>query len=1370
MKSTRSSINEKLKRALFAFSGNQCAHPQCSRKLVEKPTLKSPQAIIGEIAHIYPVSKEGGPRGKYNDGIMDINSFENLILLCRDHHRLVDTQPDTYPPEVLLRWKEQHMEKVENNFDINIERDLYEYGPKKLVNQKIIEELEIIRKSIWLSETNNIAKITEFGLEIDNNGWLSSGSSDIRCKALAQCSRYLSAHNNDLARKFFDTAQKLGNNLDTQIAKICIEVNSGKFENAAEKLLKLESPTSRTISLMMMSRIPDQHIALKWFETRIMNLKQLDSDGKMQLLLIKQDLELWDDALILVNEIESEDLLETPALHHAIAMTKLIAAVPEHLRKIVNNQLPYAKNDYSSLNREPEFIELRRSAKDHFLNFSDVAGKLNCFTMAETAKTYALWIELEDPSTKKLGIERLKNLIRNSESLAFHLVPIGIAYGIITDLKALEEEITRYTSNTGIVTFEILSAHLALAVNQKTEIENVNFIVRRKDFLLKHYSWQFIEFIHIEALCRAGLKNEANEQLNKAIKMGLTEQEIERLNDVINSWFNSDTVDEEISNFEESMDIMKYGIFLNRLATEGKWQELVKHGEKYYKLVQNDDSIKLYAQALYNVGNYEHAIQFLESLENREAIATLQLIYCGSLFFTGEALKAQKELPKLEDGISSKIYRDLYTNVHISIGEWNIFQEFLIKCKSCIEEIEPDELLKLAKLSIYTNSNLEKEFIFAAVDKGKNEPNILSNAYFLSSLTKWEHKDEPQKWLNKAYELSGKSGPLQKTNLKEFLKQNSLQQQHQSELNELFAQGEIPIFAVADAQNDTLAKLMMHSAWSNMENEDARTRSYIPAYSGNLNIDRSISANSVICLDLTALITLHNLNLLEMTLNSFDKVYIPHSTTNWLFNERNEIQFHQPSRIEESHYLQDLKIRNMVQLYNNTNQVDNELAIKVGPRLASFLVEALKSNSPDKSQKIVVRPAPVNHINPMIDEEVDLNEYKSVICGCLPIIEELRKQSKISTAQYKEATNYLKMEQQWPEKFKIKSNATLFISSLALSYFLRLSYLLRQNILEKIVNCGFKVYVDEISTNMARSLLKYEDFTKQISENLENIMGVLQKFLMKGKLSIGKINLPLPDDILTKLIMHPSNNLESVIENCDSIIVDDRFFNRNKQMSNSNSSSNISTTYSILKFLLESNKIDKSKFYDLKFQLRQMGYFFVPIELNELEYIFQEFSEDENGQFVESTELKAIRENILAVRMRNWLQIPGEMSWIWKLMRCLNRALVAIWATEKSEQFKIGCSDWIIELTKIQPWAHVFKERTLEDLQNLQVMLDSMLVISIPDKQNIEVQKKYWKWLKATVISPLKEENPKMYEKLLDSCQEFVTLIKSNELNEFSLQ
>ncbi len=99
----------KTARRLYAVSGNLCAFPNCPTPIVDPAS----GVIIAEICHIRAYSP-GGPR--YGDSLPEDqrNEFENLILLCSVHHKIIDSDPGTYSVERLQEMKAAHEEKYKN--------------------------------------------------------------------------------------------------------------------------------------------------------------------------------------------------------------------------------------------------------------------------------------------------------------------------------------------------------------------------------------------------------------------------------------------------------------------------------------------------------------------------------------------------------------------------------------------------------------------------------------------------------------------------------------------------------------------------------------------------------------------------------------------------------------------------------------------------------------------------------------------------------------------------------------------------------------------------------------------------------------------------------------------------------------------------------------------------------------------------------------------------------------------------------------------------------------------------------------------------------------------------------------------------------
>ncbi|MBQ0868291.1 HNH endonuclease signature motif containing protein [Streptomyces sp. RK75] len=103
------SYTEKTIKLLFG-TATHCAYPGCGSRLIFKDReLYTPTA---QIAHIRS-EKANGPRYDASYPSSRINDFENLLLLCGEHHPPVDRHESTYSVEELLQWKDRQSQQGE---------------------------------------------------------------------------------------------------------------------------------------------------------------------------------------------------------------------------------------------------------------------------------------------------------------------------------------------------------------------------------------------------------------------------------------------------------------------------------------------------------------------------------------------------------------------------------------------------------------------------------------------------------------------------------------------------------------------------------------------------------------------------------------------------------------------------------------------------------------------------------------------------------------------------------------------------------------------------------------------------------------------------------------------------------------------------------------------------------------------------------------------------------------------------------------------------------------------------------------------------------------------------------------------------------
>lgn len=108
-KVSRKSIPRKEAELVAMLSGNACANPCCKNSLVIN--IGNDYSRVGELAHIIAAS-ERGPRGEGDFSERERNAARNIILLCANCHKLIDSNPEYFTADKLIAWKREHEAQV----------------------------------------------------------------------------------------------------------------------------------------------------------------------------------------------------------------------------------------------------------------------------------------------------------------------------------------------------------------------------------------------------------------------------------------------------------------------------------------------------------------------------------------------------------------------------------------------------------------------------------------------------------------------------------------------------------------------------------------------------------------------------------------------------------------------------------------------------------------------------------------------------------------------------------------------------------------------------------------------------------------------------------------------------------------------------------------------------------------------------------------------------------------------------------------------------------------------------------------------------------------------------------------------------------
>lgn len=103
-------VSDKTRKLLWAKSGNRCAYCRCELHI--QHSASSAHVVVGEECH---VSSRRPTGSRYDANLSDEfrDSYDNLILLCSKHHKLIDDDPKSFPAEQVLEMKRRHQDWVE---------------------------------------------------------------------------------------------------------------------------------------------------------------------------------------------------------------------------------------------------------------------------------------------------------------------------------------------------------------------------------------------------------------------------------------------------------------------------------------------------------------------------------------------------------------------------------------------------------------------------------------------------------------------------------------------------------------------------------------------------------------------------------------------------------------------------------------------------------------------------------------------------------------------------------------------------------------------------------------------------------------------------------------------------------------------------------------------------------------------------------------------------------------------------------------------------------------------------------------------------------------------------------------------------------
>jgi hypothetical protein len=120
-------ISLKTHKILWGRAAGRCSHPECRLDVFYDEDEADTPSLVGEMCHI--IAENDGQRADATMPIEQKNAYANLILLCRNHHRIIDDPTNGevhYPVARLHDMKRQHEAWVRDQLGFDAEKQAEE--------------------------------------------------------------------------------------------------------------------------------------------------------------------------------------------------------------------------------------------------------------------------------------------------------------------------------------------------------------------------------------------------------------------------------------------------------------------------------------------------------------------------------------------------------------------------------------------------------------------------------------------------------------------------------------------------------------------------------------------------------------------------------------------------------------------------------------------------------------------------------------------------------------------------------------------------------------------------------------------------------------------------------------------------------------------------------------------------------------------------------------------------------------------------------------------------------------------------------------------------------------------------------------------
>lgn len=1227
-------------------------------------------------------------------------------------------------------------------------------GPDQIVIQAHTEKANSVLNQILKKRTLDAEQVNEdirsLVVQIQSeDGDLKFADKIIRSEILYWAARLHTskADTLDASKSYLDQLIELDAEYDIEIINALIHQVEGDSDKAFQILRDIDTADGRSSFFNVISKSKGEAAALAWFDdlAESNNTDSFTAIGWWNIAVHLTKSNRCKEAIKYLSNIRSY-FAEFPDLAFLEGVVNAAMMLPDEHRSLALEMNIFDPN-FVTLEGE-EADTYREKAKECFKVAISQLSSNGLHERAKACEYWRLWLRLVDPAEAEIARQEIIESLKDP-SKAVELIHFAYRFNIEFEMASLARHLVKRKQFGGLNESEI-NADFIISEKIMSHSEFAKYLESNTDRLKKVIQEETLYLKRIEALLHDKQITNA-ERLFKECRDILIESNAERVraNIILAKDGDPQIILENL--YSDERNIINLKNLVNFLNNKNDWPALEPLMEKLFDEERTLENANKYLFCMVKnfKNDYESILFFLESIQDLLAINNdLKSTKADILFCLGRLAEAQEISSELINMRGDSFDLTLEINIAIQLGDIERFPEIIIREWPRREELSPDILLRLATLAAEVDITADRaiELVKLAAAKSEDNPNILLAA-FVMSLRLGKDDEAEEWWLKRVLELSNENGPVWQMEYRSMV-EDILPKIQKNALNvgKMLIDGDIPIHIAARKLNQSLTRFFISIPERNKILRDSRERTLVPAISGARQMV-TINPEWTIGIDITSLLLLSSLDLIETLIQCFEKIAIAPDTMIMLLNEKERIKYHQPSLVYEAKEAINQINQGNLQIDRCLPDPPANLENEIETSLAQ-LFEAARVNG-----GFVVHSGGIYKDSSYLEQEAELGNFDEYHISVAKFCVELYSMGYIDSEAIGRANNsFVKNNSENLTIDKLGStDRPIYFSHMALSQ------LHKVGLFEIVFNSKFDFYAHpETEDIYYRIVNEYQESEKSI-QAIEKLRKILRKELEIGKVIFSYRNKLYDSDRKIKLLSDSAPTIAQFIIDtrpCDAVCIDDRYLNKSLQfVDNTGKSIPLLCTLDIIRYLENKRFISSVEKHHLFHKLRQAGFFLIPIEPDEMEHHLRTARIDSDGNLIECAELRTMRQYLMLIQGRDILQNSVETPYLDRVQLGYIYTLSKLWSDESLPIDKvISLSNWIWKYMAPYPldWSRVFSDVSNKpDLKELTafhiVHLCKFIIIFKNERQTA-----FRRWIEQEIILPLLTSNPWILNRVVD--------------------